>query len=366
MSAPPSVDAPARRIHVLHIVTGEMFSRFGRMFRELGLALTDLGGHITFLTDSERAREQLDITPLEARATPSLSGWRSWGLGRALTREFGRCDVAHLWGAAGLAVVRPWAQREEIPLLLHATSEHEAETITKRGLRAGDHVAGMCDAHCDRFHVRWPTLGQSGAIHALPPALLPPPEVRDVSPRGRTLGLVWRGRFEPGCGLELMVHALSRLAERHIDAQLVTIGQGPAPDIWALARRLQVSGRISLVGDPGIWDRALEGADVFLATRRETTVSLAGMLAMSLGRIVIATGDALPEWYVDGETALCVDPQPGAIAEAIRRIAEGDPNLLALGRSAARYVRDMYSLPKLAERLMDTYAAMCGWGEGSQ
>ncbi len=359
------VESPARRIHVLHVVSGDLFSRFGRMYRELGLALTDLGAQITFLTDSDRAREMLDIAPLEARSAPGLSGWRSWGLRNALAREFGACAAVHLWGADAMTLARPWAHHQKIPLLLHATSDRDADLFMRRGLRARERVAAMCAAHLTRFHERWPTLGESGAIHDFPPALLPPADVEDITPRGRTLGLVWCGRIEPGCGLDTLVRALALLDERHVDAQLIAIGLGKALEYWTLARKLGVHHRLSLVGDACMWDATLAGADILILPRNEAEFSLAGMLAMALGKIVIAAGDTFPDWYVDGESTCQVACDPAAIADAVRRVADADPNILALGRSAAQHVRKTYSVPRLAESLMETYAAMSGRGEAA-
>jgi len=79
--------------------------------------------------------------------------------------------------------------------------------------------------------------------------------------------------------------------------------------------------------------------------------------AMSRGMAVVATtAGGTPEAITDGETGLLVPPgDPGALADAVRRLAVDDALRLRLGLAAARVARERFDVGSYIDRLEACY-----------
>ena len=132
--------------HVLHVVDKEVFARFGRMFRQLGIALSDEGVRVSLLTDDTEAAAELDGTPIAERLFRPLRGWGVWRLHSYLRREFEPPpDIVHVWGTAALGFLSEWTLQSGATLLIHTTSLNNFDYLSRRGVRDNEILLAACD-----------------------------------------------------------------------------------------------------------------------------------------------------------------------------------------------------------------------------
>ncbi|MBU0638858.1 MAG: glycosyltransferase, partial [Planctomycetes bacterium] len=148
--------------HVLHVADAGAFARFGRMFRQLGLALSDEGVRVSLLTDDVEAAAELDGTPVADHVFRPLSGWGVWRLHGFLRRQFEPPpDVVHVWGATCLGYLSDWTLSSNAALVIHVTSLDDVERLKRRGVRGNERLIAACDEYGELLRDRWPTLADS-------------------------------------------------------------------------------------------------------------------------------------------------------------------------------------------------------------
>ena len=184
---------------------------------------------------------------------------------------------------------------------------------------------------------------------------LPPPwgvnPSDDVPADARVLLSVCR--LDPQKGVDVVVRALPAIRERHPDAQLVVLGEGPERSrLEGLAEELGVP--LHLLGrvpDVAAW---LGRAEVLVHPVRWEGFGLAVLEAMLAGLPVVAAAvSSMPELVSDGETGVLVAPDdPGALAEAVVRVLD-DP--AELGPAGRRRARQQFSVARMADATIDVY-----------
>jgi glycosyltransferase involved in cell wall biosynthesis len=151
-------------------------------------------------------------------------------------------------------------------------------------------------------------------------------------------------------GVDVAVRALPKVRERHPDAVLVVLGEGPE------RRRLGAEGVYLLgrVGDVAAWYRR---ASVLVHPARWEGFGLALLEAMLAALPVVATRvSSIPEIVGDGETGLLVPPDdPDALAAALDRVLSEEMLALALGEAGLRRARDEFSVERMARKTLEVY-----------
>ena len=353
----PRNDARGPVPRVLHVVDADHIERFGRMFRQLGLALSDAGVDVSILTNDAQAALKFDGTPIGQHYFSTLRGWGVWRLYRFLRQEFNPPPTAvHLWGTGAIGYLSDWTLNTGATLFIHATALRDVERLKRRGLHHNERVISGCLDFQEQLRERWPTVAEDIVLH--PPALLRPERLPELAPRGRTLGVLWTGRMESDSGVELLIDAVAQLRDKDCDLHVALIGRGPAArSYWRAVRALRIQDRFSLVPEPHIWDQTMSGADVLVVPTCHGELGLAPLLAMALGKIVIASRDQVAEWFIEDETTLQFAPGSAVeLAYHLSRVAARLPGVRALARNAAEYVRNRHAVTTLAEQLADLYA----------
>jgi 1,2-diacylglycerol 3-alpha-glucosyltransferase len=165
------------------------------------------------------------------------------------------------------------------------------------------------------------------------------------------------GRLAPEKRFDVLLAAFADAA-RGGPARLLVVGGGPeAPVLRHLAAQLGVGAQVVFTG-PLDHDRVLDcyaAADLFAFASPTETQGLVVIEAMAAGLPVVAVrAGGVAEAVGDGDTGLLVDPDPLALAAAIRRVlhdASLRQRLAARGRQAAR----AYAIDALARRLVALY-----------
>jgi glycosyltransferase involved in cell wall biosynthesis len=170
----------------------------------------------------------------------------------------------------------------------------------------------------------------------------------EVPPDARVLLSV--ARLVPQKGIDVAVAALAHVRERHPEAVLVVLGDGPERE------RLRGEG-VHLLGrvpDVAAW---LRRAELLAHPARWEGFGLALLEAMLAELPVVATRvSSIPEIVVDGETGLLVPPDdPQALADALLRVLDDAGEY---GAAGLRRAREHFSIARMADRTLELYEAV--------
>jgi glycosyltransferase involved in cell wall biosynthesis len=164
------------------------------------------------------------------------------------------------------------------------------------------------------------------------------PQRPDAAPR-----ITMLCRQDPRKGINSFLHAIRQLQDRGVDFSCAIAGKGYfLEQNRRLARRLGIGERVMFPGFVESVEDFLGETDIFvLPSVEEGSGSIALLEAMKQGVAIITTRcDGMPEDFIDGETALLVDPDdPRQLAAALERLT-GDAGLR---KRLARNVREDYT-----------------------
>jgi glycosyltransferase involved in cell wall biosynthesis len=160
-------------------------------------------------------------------------------------------------------------------------------------------------------------------------------------------------RLERQKGVDVAVRALPRVRERHPDAELVVLGEGPERvALEALARDLDVP--VHLLGrapDVAAW---LRRANLLVHPARWEGFGLALLEAMLAELPVVATKvSSVPEIVANGQTGLLVPADDErALADAIVDVLDDPRDYGTAGRARARAE---FSVARMADATLEVY-----------
>jgi glycosyltransferase involved in cell wall biosynthesis len=352
-----SIQTPGTGIRVMLVADYDIFDRFGRMVHQLAVGLARDGVRVGLLTDDPASAAQFVGTPIACHWVRFLSGWLApLRTGRFLDRLAEKPEVVHVWGTVCLDAIAPWAARAGIPIFVHVLSTADVQEVLQPRWRGRIHA--LAGSESLRL-----MLGRATAVQMLDaadfsPAIVPPARPAKEDDDERVLGVLWAGRLAPEAGLELLLQAVAMLRDRSCDLQLALIGAGSSAG--ALRRHIREAGiadRVSLIEEPDIWEPAVSGVDVCVVPARQDEIHLAPLLAMALGKIVIASRDQPAEWFVENQTSWQFAPGSAAeLADCLERAAGAGSAGLELRNSACKYVATHHTLERLVNTLQRAYA----------
>lgn len=353
--APAEQTAP---LHVLHAADRAFFARFGRMFRQIALGLSDEGVRVSLLTDDPRAAAALEASPVACRVVAGFGLWNRWSAPGDPADWFDPPPaVVHVWSAAPLPLLDRWSRAAGWALLLHATTRADAALFAQRESRPAERLAAACEPLRQLMLRRGPN-----RIEVLRPALLMSSGA--APPRGddHTLSVLWTGVLDDACGVGVLIDAAARLQSEGLDLQLVLMGAGPALGrVWRQIRARNVQHCVSFVDGAELWDQTLGGCDALVVTSAAAEIGLAPLLAMALGKIVIVPGAAGLDWFVPDETVWVCDPlTPAALAQLLARVAAGGSDARTLATRSRAFIRAGHSITRLIRQLAPLYHELAG------
>jgi glycosyltransferase involved in cell wall biosynthesis len=154
-------------------------------------------------------------------------------------------------------------------------------------------------------------------------------------------------RFVPSKGLECLLHAVARLAQRCSSLQCLVVGDGPARDeLSRLARNLKIDDRIVFPGYRTDVPRMLAAMDVYMLPTHREGFGVAFAEAMSMEIPVVASRIApLTEIIAERETGMLAEVgDPEGFAQAAEPLL-GDADLRRrMGQAGRRRVMEHFDL----------------------
>ena len=177
------------------------------------------------------------------------------------------------------------------------------------------------------------------------------------------------GRISDWKGQTVLLNALAAPALAGIDAVALVAGDA-APDqrhfeheLKELRRDLRLDDRVQLLGFRGDVERVLAAADVAAlpSTHPDSLPNVAMEAAAARVPLVATSTGGLRELVEDGLNGRLVPPgDPGALAEALRAVADEPTTAERLAEAAAAGVRERFDPARLLEQVQSEYDALCG------
>lgn len=190
---------------------------------------------------------------------------------------------------------------------------------------------------------------------------------KDTERKGARHRIVCVGRLVPRKGFDLVIQAMSLLADKD-DVELVIVGGSDAASFAAdpearrlseLADHLGVGERVHLRGQlpQGRMPAVLRSADLVVCSPWYEPFGIVPLEAMACGVPVVAAAvGGLTDSVVHGVTGLHVPPKdPEAIAEAVRTLLDDPQRLQAFGAAGRARVESRYSWTRVAAETARVY-----------
>jgi len=167
------------------------------------------------------------------------------------------------------------------------------------------------------------------------------------------------GGLKPKKRVDFLLLAWTRIQERHPDAHLLLIGDGPLrPRLEALCRLLGLATSVTFIGAVENVHLYLRASDLFVLPSLGEGLANALLEAMATGLPVITTDTVgNRDVIVQGENGLLF-PQDDeqALASLILRVLDGDAWSEQLGQAARETAQTCFSLDSVADQYLRLYA----------
>jgi glycosyltransferase involved in cell wall biosynthesis len=316
----------------------------------------------------------VEVIPLKMvrPITPAMDARGVAGLGRVF-REWAP-DVIHAHGSKEAALGR--AARVARPRTPFAYTPH-GYAFAKPWMSAGERrvyrlservlsplatvVVCICEAE-RRLAMEVGPKSRTRVVHngiAPPGPRDPDPFVRSLRERGPVVCAL--SGLRVGKGVETLIEAFGRVAERHPGASLVVAGEGPeGPALEALAAGLGLADSVRFLGEVDDVFTVLAAADLFVQPSWSESFPYAVLEAMAAGVPIVATDvGGTGEAIEDGRSAVLVPARdPGALASGISGML-GDPERRGeLARAANLRFMERFTLERMVAGTVEIYSEL--------
>lgn len=304
------------------------------------------------------------------RARPYVDGFwqhdgRSLVAGADLVHAFGK-PKPFVTGAIDAAA------DAGVPVVYTEIAQVTADYAARPDLRGFARVADRCDAVTvmaegqgedvrRHFGYQGPVIVIEQWADGLERELLAldPPSRRAVEGRPVVVGSLCR--LSPEKGLDTLLAAFARVAERRPDVVLSVAGTGElAPVLRAQAAALGIADQVEFLGF--VEDRVgfYRSVDLFTVCSIEEGGPITGVEAMAAARPVVSTGcGAMPDRIRDGHEGLRFEPgDVTALAAAIGRLVDDAESRVTLGTAARRRYLQRNTEAANRDRLVGLWAEL--------
>ncbi|MGE5215441.1 MAG: glycosyltransferase [Chloroflexota bacterium] len=171
-------------------------------------------------------------------------------------------------------------------------------------------------------------------------------------------------RLEPRKGHQVLIQAMPEILRHVPHAQLLIAGHDPwgyGAELRRLIQTANLGDQVRLVGFQSDVASFLDALDVFAFATSSEGFGQVLVEAMAAGKPAAASRVApLTEIAVHGESALLVEPDPGAFADALIRLAREPLVRERLARRARERVQGYFTAERMAAETFSLYQELCG------
>jgi glycosyltransferase involved in cell wall biosynthesis len=187
---------------------------------------------------------------------------------------------------------------------------------------------------------------------------------REFSVRDDQVLVGFMGRFSPGKGLEELLEAARRVADRNPAVRFLAVGEPShgeeeyAASIRRRAGELRLDGILTFAGFRRDVPEVMAAFDIFAFPSHAEAFGIVLIEAMAMARPVVSTDcDGVLDIVRDGETGIMVPPRRAdRLAAALERLASDTALRRRLGDAGRRVVEEEFDLARLLRRLEAIYA----------
>jgi glycosyltransferase involved in cell wall biosynthesis len=169
-------------------------------------------------------------------------------------------------------------------------------------------------------------------------------------------------RLDEFAGLETLLDAVSQLHEKGGDIQVAIVGDtADASPLWQRLRARKINECCVVLDNARLWEKGLMGADVCVVPGCQRDLWLAPLLAMGLGRLVIAARDQIADWFIEDQTAWQFTPGSSVeLAYLLTRAMEQPKHVRRITASAVDYFHAHHTVGGLVDAMHAAYARILG------
>jgi glycosyltransferase involved in cell wall biosynthesis len=364
MAEPLSINAhnptPVACEQVLHVVDADIAARFGPMIAQAAQGIAAAGVGTAVLTDDPRWGAKFATTAVECHVRPRWDGWHGWDLAGWLDAHVKPApNIVHVWGVGGLRWLERWTRRNDMPLVIHACGTEHTSRLQRDGAEVVSASLALSELLRDQYRLT------AEHCRTILPAINAPADAPWPAGGDHVLSVLCVSQLGEHRGLELLIDAVAQLRRTGCDLQLALIGAAAKVDvIWRRIRDRQVRECVSLIDEPGLWEQVLPEVDACIVPARQTELSIVPLMAMGLGKVVIASRDQLAEWFIEDRTAWQFTPGSAVeLAYLLTRAIEQPGAARELTGSARDYVREHHAVPRMVEALLALYETLAAGRE---
>lgn len=322
------------------------------------------------------------------------SAWFNFGYGWQIAKDAARrnCDIIHIHNFSQFVpIIRDRNPEAKIILHLHCewVNRLDREAIAAR-LAHADLVISCSDYITDKIKTRFPeyagickTINNGVNLNYFVPNPQDRPQHDTNAPQ-----LLFVGRISPEKGVHDLIDAFIKITEQYPQAVLTIAGPHlvivkellcdlqPEPEVQALKDFYSIdylehikskipphlSSQVIFTGS--LQQQELlpyyQQADIVINPSLSEAFGMSLVEAMATATPVVATKiGGMPEIVDDRVTGLLVDPaNPQALADAAIKLISHPDRAREMGAAGRKKVEQRYSWSKIAENLIDTYAAL--------
>jgi glycosyltransferase involved in cell wall biosynthesis len=288
---------------------------------------------------------------------------------RRLAREF-RPDVIHAhwwfpggWVAAGVGV--PYvitSHGSDARLLDGVVARATARPVFRRAAQVTAASSFLAEDIARRVpHLPWPIL-----VTPMPVDVAAFTAGR-AAPKATPSRILYAGNLVAAKGVDVLLRAVARIAQRNIPCALKVLGRGPELDrLQALARELGIAERVTwapfVAQDRMPAEYGASAVTVLPSRGQAEGLGLTLVEALLAGSSVVGTpAGGIPEVIRDGETGLLArDGDAAHLADQIARLLTDAPLRARLTETGAAAVRARFAPDAAARTFLDLYARIHG------
>lgn len=177
-----------------------------------------------------------------------------------------------------------------------------------------------------------------------------------ISEKQFLVGMI--GRIEKVKGYDILISAIAQLRERGCNIQAVVVGKGTEEnDLRRSIEKARLGSQVHVLGFRKNVAAVMAELDALCMPSRSEGLPYTALEAARAGLPIIATRvGGLPEVFVDRETALLVPPNDvDAIAEALEELARDAHLRSRLGKSAAEFAIERFSVEHMVSETLAVY-----------
>jgi len=337
------------------------------------------------------------MRPMTAPAGVEVRGFPrtfspTWGcsrsMGRELRRRIGEFDVVHVHGVwqypcfAACAACR----RMGVPYVLRPAGAFEPWCLRQAALKKAlyerlverRNLLGAAALHATSFQeaMNLARRGVSGKIAVIPNGV----SERLVEAGGdagafrQRFGLeqstplvLFLSRLHPKKGLDILAESFSIVLRRVPQARLVVAGRaapGYLRSVVEMLRRRGIAASTIIAGDLHGQEKvaAFRAADVFVLPSRSENFGIVVVEAMACGTPVVVSRETPWSEVEERGAGRWVQLRPEAFAGHILEVLQNRDLRGRMGESGRALVRQKYTWPRIAERVLELYRAVVALG----